>query len=842
MKSTVHRSTEKSFFKISLAKSLGFVLLFATLLIGMMFAVAPDQAIAAGGAYTIDFSAADPAVNSAPYLPTYDRVSPPYPVPEGRASDPLPNAVFGNPKDAVNSLAPEDMALGQIVPFEVKITVNGSTDPEGGVISFTGGWSTVTTSGNNFGYDPAFMVYAAFVDYGDPATNDPGGNAKVDSFSPTLVGNEIQGTITVSGLDSGDSVIVEVWLVLKSTLPDKVGGNVASRLVSAQTSTGDTISTGNQTVPLLQVGKFESATADVGITKSDNPDPVNQGENVTYTITATNHSATTVANGVLITDTLDSNVTFVSASDGGVYDSTTREVTWPATYIAAGGSIERTLTVSVNMSAPTENIIGTDPHNGGTTLPSTYDINNKVEVETTVSDDPNATNNTYYQPTNVLMSTTSVTVSKTWIGPAGSATINLLADGTKVDEHVFTSDGSFTFENLPMYDAETGELIEYTVTEDPIPGYISTREGNDFTNTYLTGCLVITKDWEEGYPEEYVLPAVTVDVTGPFEYSRTITLNEDNDWTFTICDIPVGQYSVKEQPIKGWVSRNNGPVTVVSDASAVITITNTMERYCDTAWAYGNLENWDYTSSNNWGWSNGPLEIGTHEYPVYAGAGQNDPSNGAWIGNVTVSYDGSYVIVTFEPFDGVEIKNGKVWIGDTPLPANKGKKNQSVVMTNAPGQFPYKIGQSVKVKNAWKGVVYVAVHFDSCRIAIYDYPAAVQPTFEPVTDINDNPEELVVPEDLGTPGAPPEGSGTEDPGNGVPTPGTETPGPGTGTQEPGSPGPGTDNPEDVNVPDNDKKTPPGQAKKQNREAANLEEIIIPDDGKNIPPGQVKKQK
>jgi hypothetical protein len=178
-----------------------------TQLTGVVGTMAPVQA--AGGAYTLNWTAADPKVNNAPYLPTYNKVPPAAlacPMPSGstgRAADPLANAVFGNPKDSVESLAPANMALGQIVPFEVKISVSGSTAPENGVIRFTPYWLTKTTSGGDFGYDPSYRVYCAFVDTADTASIDPGANAKVDSYTTTIANNgtwqeKIPGTIQVS--------------------------------------------------------------------------------------------------------------------------------------------------------------------------------------------------------------------------------------------------------------------------------------------------------------------------------------------------------------------------------------------------------------------------------------------------------------------------------------------------------------------------------------------------------------------------------------------------------------------------------------------------------------------
>jgi uncharacterized repeat protein (TIGR01451 family) len=55
--------------------------------------------------------------------------------------------------------------------------------------------------------------------------------------------------------------------------------------------------------------------ADLSVTKSDSPDPVEEGQNLTYTITVTNNGPDG-ATGVVMTDTLPPDVDFVSASPG----------------------------------------------------------------------------------------------------------------------------------------------------------------------------------------------------------------------------------------------------------------------------------------------------------------------------------------------------------------------------------------------------------------------------------------------------------------------------------------------------------------------------------------------
>src|SRR2546427_173778 len=59
-----------------------------------------------------------------------------------------------------------------------------------------------------------------------------------------------------------------------------------------------------------------TGSADLSITKTDNPDPVNAGATLTYTVTVTNGGPSTAAN-VQVTDNLPAGVTFQSASGTG---------------------------------------------------------------------------------------------------------------------------------------------------------------------------------------------------------------------------------------------------------------------------------------------------------------------------------------------------------------------------------------------------------------------------------------------------------------------------------------------------------------------------------------------
>jgi len=121
------------------------------------------------------------------------------------------------------------------------------------------------------------------------------------------------------------------------------------------------------------------ASADLAITNADTPDPATVGNNLTYTITVTNNGPTSPATSVLLTDTLDANVTFISAtaSPGAACTRTGLTVTCNL------GNVS-TATPAVVSVVVTPNTVGT--------------INNTASVAG-AEPDPNATNNSAAQGT-----------------------------------------------------------------------------------------------------------------------------------------------------------------------------------------------------------------------------------------------------------------------------------------------------------------------------------------------------------------------------------------------------------------------------------------------------------
>lgn len=378
----------------------------------LLFSLIPYEAQASAGSYQIQMFAADPELNNGPFLPTYEKLTPDFltsPGTAGRYSDPLPNAVCYATQskiDGVNTLNPKNMVLGQIVPFEISIDVKGDTAPENGIMKFNTSFSTNTTSGANFSIDPDYMIYAAFVDTADPGSIDPRNNARLDNYTSMLTGSgssqNIEGTFQVSGLDNGDRVIVEIWVVLKSTIPESTTGNVQIKMLDAKTAAGDKINVGTQTVNVQKLSEFITDDADISIVKTDSPDPVIQGQNIIYTLTIKDNSVDTTAGGIIVTDTLPSNLNFVSCNVSS-YTLNGNNITINVGSLSPNQSKMITIITKVNKTAPANNDTSTNSEIGTSgSEPVLYDLLNKVS-ETSITADSNTLNNVYYQPTNVLL-------------------------------------------------------------------------------------------------------------------------------------------------------------------------------------------------------------------------------------------------------------------------------------------------------------------------------------------------------------------------------------------------------------------------------------------------------
>jgi uncharacterized repeat protein (TIGR01451 family) len=105
------------------------------------------------------------------------------------------------------------------------------------------------------------------------------------------------------------------------------------------------------------------AQPDLQAAVTDGTLAANSGDTLTYTVTV-NNNGNQEATGLTLTDTLPGGTTFVSASGGGA--ELAGVVTWTAASLAAGASLSRTLTVTVNPAGPGSLVNTVDVADDGT--------------------------------------------------------------------------------------------------------------------------------------------------------------------------------------------------------------------------------------------------------------------------------------------------------------------------------------------------------------------------------------------------------------------------------------------------------------------------------------------
>jgi hypothetical protein len=206
-------------------------------------------------------------------------------------------------------------------------------------------------------------------------------------------------------------------------------------------------------------------------------------------------------------------------------------------------------------------------------------------------------NGNNYTITNTHMpATTELFVTKTWKDNGNN-------DGMRPDEITVTAHGSdgrsyakklnadnqwsVMFSNLPKY--ANGKTIDYTLTEETVPGYTSsiTHNGKSFTliNTHVdeTKNITITKAWNDENNQDGLRPkSITAVVNGSDGSARFVQLFESQNWTTSLNNLPKYknstevQYTVKENAISGYeteIKQTGDSYTITNThAPAVVTV------------------------------------------------------------------------------------------------------------------------------------------------------------------------------------------------------------------------------------------------------------------------------
>jgi len=210
----------------------------------------------------------------------------------------------GNPPDALGSLNGSDFSCGDYVHYFTQLeVVEGS-----GTYEFSNSFARTTSSSDEVGFS---SIGEVFLDDTVPA-------GVTVAHTESITSTHVVATITVSGLEPGDVVIVRVSAQLYCNTDD-AGGQIQARFVGLG---------GDQTVGLSNAGGIQ--LPNVLIDKTAAAPSVLAGSPITFTVTVTN-TGDAEATGVGFTDPLPVTGfvwTFVGTPPGGCGIST---VTDPAT-------------------------------------------------------------------------------------------------------------------------------------------------------------------------------------------------------------------------------------------------------------------------------------------------------------------------------------------------------------------------------------------------------------------------------------------------------------------------------------------------------------------------------
>ena len=161
-----------------------------------------------------------------------------------------------------------------------------------------------------------------------------------------------------------------------------------------------------------------------------------------------------------------------------------------------------------------------------------------------------------------------VSGSKTWdddndrdgIRPE-SITINLLANGEKVQTITVTAEDewAWSFNNLNKY--ENGVEIVYTITEEAVEGYETVIDGYNVTNVHAPEKVNISggKIWDDDNDRDGIRPeSITINLLANGEKVQTITVTAEDEWAWSFENLNKYEngaeivYTITEESVDGY--------------------------------------------------------------------------------------------------------------------------------------------------------------------------------------------------------------------------------------------------------------------------------------------------
>ena len=172
---------------------------------------------------------------------------------------------------------------------------------------------------------------------------------------------------------------------------------------------------------------------------------------------------------------------------------------------------------------------------------------------------------------------TSVSGQKTWNDNdnqdgkrPSKITVNLRANGVKVASKEVKPDATGTwayhFDNLDVVD-DAGNVIAYTVSEEPVAGYETTVEGTNITNNRIPDMteVAVKKVWDDKENKDGLRPEkITVRLLADGQEVAVKEITATDNWQASFTDLPVYKdgkkivYTITEDPVAGYTSKIDG--------------------------------------------------------------------------------------------------------------------------------------------------------------------------------------------------------------------------------------------------------------------------------------------
>jgi uncharacterized repeat protein (TIGR01451 family) len=292
--------------------------------------------------------------------------------------------------------------------------------------------------------------------------------------------------------------------------------------------------------------------ADLSITKTDSPDPVDPGSDITYTITITN-AGPSDAQTVSLSDSVPANTTFVSAmqTSGPAFTLTTPPV-------GGTGSLDATAaTLAAGASATFTFVVNVDPATADGTLLS------NTATATATTTDPDSANNTDTETTAVQV--VNLAVSKTDSPDPVVAGTNLTYTIT------LTNTGSGTADTVSLSDVIPAGTTFVSATQTSGPAFTLTTPPVGGTGTFSATAATLSG----GATANFTL-VVNVDASTP----DGSTISNTAAVTTTSADQTAGDNSDTETTDVDAqadlsVTKSDSPESVIAGSNLTYTITVT---------------------------------------------------------------------------------------------------------------------------------------------------------------------------------------------------------------------------------------------------------------------------